>query len=420
MSGRVRYVLKMTLRSRWTLLIGLMTLVVACSGMIHAGAQQRTLAGVNEDIQVIAGLLLAQLLTDRPNQLVAEEMRQLALSGKTPAVRAAAAQGFIFATRFDVTYHIVAFQFVPQAEAAGQMEFAYASAAIPLNSAREFNILSRGAIEGLRLMDDCLTGGDIHVGNYLLECSKYKAFQAVIANEVLSGTLSFLATILNIDCEFLLKRAQTGLAVGPLNPETGQLRHTFVERGPWSGIKMAAARAWVAGVVVKQTRDLCVEQNKETMLSLARQAAQNGQTELLEEIVGLDYQVYNVDGAGVPDKPLAIYTSLVEPRGLTKILAYEALNADDKAAARTELETLAKDPNETLGLSAYLGLALLWADRDEASLSTDSTNGATAAIRRAATRALLAKLGVVQTSGWKALDGNRVCLQKLASGEMCE
>jgi hypothetical protein len=273
------------------------------------------------------------------------------------------------------------------AEGAGQMELAYALASIFLtNGLAFFNFFDRGGNIGFQRIDDCLAGKDITLAfPDPVECSKYKALRAVVATQIAPGAFSFFGPLVGIECPELLQRATDPQAT--------------------SGARLAAARAYVQGVqVFAGVFRPCIETAEgqsevDAFLAAAQQAKANNQQELLQEIVGLDYQLYNdADGA-----PIALYSSFASRRGLAKAL---------EGAPTDQLEALAQDANNPeIGLAAYYELGNRWADKPEAQLRQLMTDGATPAVRRAATKALLIQLG-------RAFDVQ--CLQSLANGQECK
>jgi hypothetical protein len=278
------------------------------------------------------------------------------------------------------------------AEGAGQMELAYALASIFLtNGLAFFNFFDRGGNIGFQRIDDCLAGKDITLAfPDPVECSKYKALRAVVATQIAPGAFSIFGPLADppigpIDCPELLKRATDPQAT--------------------SGARLAAARAYVQGVqafagVFRPCIETAEGQSEvDAFLAAAQQAKANNQQELLQEIVGLDYQLYNdADGA-----PIEIYSSFASQRGLAKAL---------EGAPTDRLEALAQDANNPeIGLAAYYELGNRWADKPEAELRQLMTDGATPAVRRAATKALLIQLG-------RAFDVQ--CLQSLANGQECK
>jgi hypothetical protein len=275
------------------------------------------------------------------------------------------------------------------AEGAGQMELAYALASMFLtNGLAFFNFFDRGGNIGFQRIDDCLAGKDITLAfPDPVECSKYKALRAVVATQIAPGAFSIFGPLADppigpIDCPELLKRATDPQAT--------------------SGARLAAARAYVQGVqVFAGVFGDCIPKDVDTLIAAAKQAKANNQQELLQELVGYDYQLYNdADGA-----PIEIYSSFASRRGLAEALEREGAPTD-------LLEALAQDANNPeIGLAAYYELGNRWADKPEAELRQLMTDGATPAVRRAATKALLIQLG-------RAFDVQ--CLQSLANGQECK
>lgn len=394
-----------------------------------ATAQQaQPIPSANEDVRIVAGLLLAQeLLNIASTTAVAPEgMLKLATepiqdkdpkwdgSGLTAQARAAAgtsglARGelLLLNKAVNATPAItlknpllqragtaqnnmlnLVYKAMIEAEAAGQMELAYALASIYLTNGL-FNFFNRGVDNGLARVESCLSGQDVNLQisdpssgkttEFPVECSKYKALRAVVATEVGPGAYSFLGPLVDIGCTKLYELSTTGKTIG---------------------LRLAAARAYVRGVqLFPGIFAPCIEPGQgqsefDALLAAAQQAKEKGHQELLQEIVGYDYQLYN-DSEG---KPIAIYSSFAERRGLAKTVQ-QAPN----------IESLVQ--NDDIGLAAYYDLGDLWASKPEAELRTLMVNGKTSPERRAATKALLLQLG-------RAFDVQ--CLQSLANGQECK
>ncbi len=414
--------------------IAALGLVTGSAGPLATAQQAQPIPSANDDVRIVAGLLLAQELLDIASRtgVIPEGMVKLATqpiqdrdpkwdgSGLTSPARAAAgttglARGEVLlapATKeFQVTPTTkirnpllqragaaqnnmlnTVYKAMAEAEAAGQMELAYALASIYLTNGL-FNFFNRGVDNGLSRLRSCLEGQDVSLeisdpstgrtATFLVECSKYAALRAVIATEVAPGAYSFLGPLIDLGCNELLE-----LAI-----DAKQL-------GLKAGLKLAAARAYVQGVqVFAGVFGDCIAPDAATLIEAAKQAKANNQRELLEEIVGYDYQVYQ-DAEG---SSIEIYSSLAKQRGLAKAL-------EDADAAT--LEQFAQDTNELeIGLAAWYTLGERWADKPEAELRTLMENGPTPAVRRAATKALLIQLG-------RAFDVQ--CLQNLANGQECK
>jgi len=405
-------------------------LVTAPSGPLATAQQTQPIPSANEDVRIVAGLLLAQELLDIASRtaVTPEGMLKLATqpiqdkdpkwdgSGLTSPARAAAASGLARSEvllanekkEFQVTPAVkiknpllqragtaqnkmlnTVYQAMIEAEKAGQMELAYALASVYLTNGL-FNFFNRGVDNGLERINGCLSGNDVILTisdastgkstDFPVECSKYKALRAVVATEIAPGAYSFLGPLGGIGCGELLTLATDGKQVG---------------------LKLAAARAYVQGVQVFAGvfGDCIVPKDVDTLITAAKQAKANNQQELLQELVGLDYQAYN-DAEGAP---IEIYSSFASRRGLAKAL---------EGAPTDQLEALAQDAgNPEIGLATYYELGNLWADKPEAELRQLMTDGATPAVRRAATKALLIQLG-------RAFDVQ--CLQSLANGQECK
>ncbi len=420
--------------------------IVVGSGLLGGGSlgpavtaqQTQPIPSANDDVRIVAGFLLAQLLIDIASRegVVPEGMYKLAVNpqhsdtawkarvggrGMTAQARAAASSSGLARSEillapapasFTVTPNVsiknpllqragtaqnsmlnLVYKAVIEAEGAGQMEAAYALASSYLTNGL-FNFFNRGADNGLARISSCLAGEDVQLQisdpttgkttEFSVECSKYKALSAVVANEVAPGAYSFLGPLVDIGCEKLF-----GLA-------------TDANQKP--GLKLAAARAYVQGVqVFAGVFQPCIQPSEgqsdiEAFLAAAQQAKANNNQELLQELVGYQYQVYSdAEGAAIE-----IYSSFAKQRGLAKLL---------EDAETAYLEGLAQDTgNPEIGLAAWYELGNRWADRPEAQLRSDM-NGATPAVRRAATKALLIQLGRVF---------DRQCLENLANGQECQ
>lgn len=406
-------------------------LVTGPSGPLATAQQTQPIPSANDDVRIVAGLLLAQELLDIASRTAVTPEGMLTLAtqplpsatppwpgnGLTPKARAAASSSGLARSEVLLAPANKDFQVTPsvkirnpllqragtaqsnmlntirgaaiEAETAGQMELAYALASIYLTNGL-FNYFNRGADNGLARLQACLNGEDIKLEisdpssgrttEFPVECSKYKSFQAVIATEVAPGAYSFLGPLVEIGCDKLLEIATTGKTV-------------------W--LKLAAARAYVQGTqVFPGVFAGCIQPVEEqseadAFLAAAQQAKANNQQELLQEILGFDYQVY--DGA------IEVYSSFSNRRGLARALEGEPTG---------RLEALAQDANNPeIGLAAYYELGNRWADKPEAELRSLMSEGPTPAVRRAATRALLFQLG-------RAFDVQ--CLQSLANGQQCQ
>jgi hypothetical protein len=417
-------------------IISLVVLAAVIGGLVIAGpseyavtAQQaQPIPSANDDVRAVAGLLLAQELLNIASTTAVTPSEMLKLTaapiqgweavggtGLTSQARAAASSSGLARSEVLLAPATAEFQVTPGvkiknpllqragsaqnnmlnsiyeamkiAEEAGQIELAYALASMFLtNGLAFFNFFDRGGNIGFQRIDDCLAGKDITLAfPNPVECSKSKALRAVVATEIAPGAFSFFGPLVGIECPELLKRATDPQAT--------------------SGARLAAARAYVQGVqVFAGVFRLCIEiaegqSEVDAFLAAAQQAKANNQQELLQEIVGLDYQLYNdADGASI-----ALYSSFASRRGLAKAL---------EGAPTDQLEALAQDANNPeIGLAAYYELGNRWADKPEAQLRQLMTDGATPAVRRAATKALLIQLG-------RAFDVQ--CLQSLANGQECK
>ncbi len=422
-------------------IIHLIVLAVVMGGFVIAGpsesavtAQQaQPIPSANDDVRIVAGLLLAQELLNIASTTAVTPAGMLKLAvapiqgweavggtGLTAQARAAASSSGLARSEVLLASAAAEFQATPggkiknpllqragtaqntmlntiykvmtEAEGAGQMELAYALASIYLTNGL-FNFFNRGVIIGLERINNCLAGQDIKLEitdpstgkatEFPVECSKYKALRAVVATEIAPGAYSFFGPLVDIGCNELLKLA--------------------TDANLKSGAKLAAARSYVQGVqVFAGVFQPCIEPSEgqsevDAFLTAAQQAKEQNNPELLQEILGLDYQVYN-DAEGAP---IVLYSSFTNRRGLAKAL--------EGAEASQLEELLARD--EEFGLAAYYPLSERWADKPEAELRQLMTEGATPAVRRAATKALLTQLG-------RAFDVQ--CLQSLANGQECK
>ena len=405
--------------------------VTGPSGSLATAQQAQPIPSANDDVRIVAGLLLAQELLNIASLTAVTPSGMLKLAtqpipdqkwdgtGLTSQARAAASSSGLARSEvllapataeFPVTPNIkiknpllqragaaqnnmlnTIYKAMIEAKGAGQMELAYALASMYLTNGL-FNFFNRGVDNGLERINSCLSGNDVTLTisdpstgkstDFPVDCSQYKALQAVIATEVATGAYSFLGPLVNIGCAQLFEIATTGKTV-------------------W--LRLAAARAYVQGTQTQDSPGVfadCIQpaagqSEAEAFLAAAQQAKQNNQQELLEEIVGYDYQVY---------EGIALYSSFSNRRGL----AAKALEGADLAL----LEQLAQDgENPEIGLAAYYELGDRWADKPEAELRTLMAEGATPAVRRAATKALLLQLG-------RAFDVQ--CLQSLANGQECK
>lgn len=410
-------------------LVGMVIVGPGSSVMVTA-QQAQPIPSANEDVRIVAGFLLAQELLDIASRegVVPEGMLKLATApmegwsavggtGLTAQARAAASSSGLARGEVLLAAANKEFQATPavkiknpllqrpgtaqnnmlntiygtmaEVEKAGQMELAYALASMYLTNGL-FNFFNRGVAVGIERVENCLVGNDIKLEisdpssgrttEFTVECSRYKVLRAVVATEIGPGAYSFLGPLVDIGCPQL---------------------QTLATEGKTVGLKLAAARAYVRGVqLFPGIFAPCIEPGEgqsefDALLAAAQQAKEKNQQELFQEILGLDYQLYN-DGEGVP---IAIYSSFAERRGLAKVVQ-QAPN----------IESLVE--SDDLGLAAYYDLGDLWVNKPEAELRTlMADEKATPAVRRAATKALLSQLG-------RAFDVQ--CLQSLANGQECK
>lgn len=405
-----------------------MVLIGSGASVTVTAQQAQPIPSANDDVRIVAGLLLAQELLNIASLTAVTPSGMIKLAtqpipdqkwdgaGLTPQARAAASSSGLArsevllapaAPDFAVTPTVkiknpllqragtpqntmlnTVYKAMAEAEAAGQLELAYALASIYLTNGL-FNFFNRGVELGLARVNSCLAGEDIKLEitdpstgrstEFPVECSKYKTLQAVVATEIAPGAYSFFGPLADIGCEKLFELAT---------------------RSPNVGLKLATARAYVQGIqVFAGVFDTCIPTTADALIAAAKQAKANNQLELLQELVGLDYQLYS-DGAGAP---VALYSSFANRRGLAKVL---------EEAETALLEQLAQDTdNPEIGLAAYYPLGDRWVNKPEAELRDLMVNGKTPAVRRAATKALLIQLG-------RAFDVQ--CLQNLANGQECK
>jgi hypothetical protein len=397
--------------------------------------QAQPIPSANDDVRIVAGLLLAQELLNiaSTTAVTPEGMLKLATrpiqeqdpkwdgSGLTSQARAAAGSSSLARSELLLAPANKEFQVTPtkkiknpllqragtaqnnalkdvyeamkEAEQAGQMELAYALASAYLtNGLFNNSFFGRGVANAIELIESCLAGNNIklqisdpssgRITEFDAECSKYKALQAVVATEIAPGAYSFLGPLVDVGCDKIFEVATNGKAVG---------------------LRLAAARAYVQGVqLFAGVFDPCIKPGEgqsevDALLDAARKAKASNHQELLEEIVGYDYQVY--------DGVIELYSSLANRRGLAKAL---------EGASVETLEQLAQDSqNPEIGLAAYYELGTVhWVNKPEEELRTLMANDqATPAVRRAATLGLLLQLG-------RAFDVQ--CLQNLANGQECQ
>lgn len=414
-------------------LVGMVIIGSGSSVMVTA-QQAQPIPSANEDVRIVAGLLLAQELINITSKeaVVLGGMLKLAAApmpgwdvvggtGLTSQSRAAASSSGLArsevllapaAPEFQVTPAVkiknpllqragtaqntmltTIHRVIAEAEAAGQMELAYTLASIYLTNGL-LNFFNRGVAIGLERIENCLAGKDITLeitdpgtgrsAIFPVECSKSKALRAVVAAEIAPGAYSFFGPLADIGCEQLLELATDAKQLG--------LK---------AGMKLATARAYVQGVqIFAGVFGDCIPADVDALIAAAKQAKENQHQELLQELVGYDYQLYNdADGS-----PIAMYSSFTKRRGLAKLF---------EDAETSLLEQLAQDANTPeIGLAAYYALGDRWADKPEAELrALMADENATPAVRRAATKALLLQLG-------RAFDVQ--CLQNLANGQECK
>lgn len=343
-------------------------------------------SGANEDIQLVAGAALVGILSPPfgfPDGVIKFDKipgtpgdeTGLIVSGRTSYARAAGSDIAVGKTLndwipprgIDAAKTRAIYARLTKAENDGKMELAYMLARVYV-FLRKADLVGRGLQEALRLSDECLLGKDLVIGGFAFECGKYTALRLAMATEFQAGFFRFFGNLAGISCEDLLKRAETGATVG---------------------IRLAAARAYVSGMVVPPGVELkCIEPyNKDSLLKLIRGAKS---AELRAEAAGDVWMVFN------EGKAIEFYSS---PRGLAALLL-ETSDADEK---------LLDDPLPEVRQAAWMAIGLSWAkSKSRAANWGEATKGKNEARRRAGAFAYFFPRG---------LDQFRTVMEPLAQGD---
>ncbi len=351
-------------------------------------------SGANEDIQLVAGAALAVAAppfsgilsppVGYPDGIIQYgkipgtpgDETGLIVSGKTSFARAAGSDIAVGKTLndwipprgIDAAKARAIYARLIKAENDGKMELAYLLARFYVVYVLKADLSGRGLAEAIRLSDECLLGKDLVIGGFASECGKYTALRLAMATEFQSGFFRFFGSLAEVSCEDLLKRAETGAT---------------------PGIRLAAARAYVAGRIVPPGVELkCIEPyTKASLLKLIRETKS---AELRAEAAGDVWMVFN-DG-----KAIGAYMS---PRGLAALLL-ETGDADEK---------LLDDPLPEVRQAAWLAVGQAWAkSKSRAVAWGEATKGKTEARRRAGAFAYFFPRG---------LDQFRTVMEPLAQGD---
>jgi len=343
-------------------------------------------SGANEDIQLAAGWALVGVLSPPfgyPDRIIKYgkipgtpgDEEGLIVFGKTVYARAAGSDiavgktlnDWIRPRGIDAAKTRAIYARLTDAETKGKMELAYMLARIYIFLFKA-SLVGRGLAEAIRLSDECLLGKDIVLDGSPFECSKYTSLRLAMANEFQAGFFSFFGYLAEISCEDLLKRAETGTT---------------------PGIRLAAARAYVAGQVVPPgIGRKCLEPyNKASLLKLAREGKS---AELRAEAAGDPWMVFT------EGKSIGVYLA---PRGLAALLI-ETGDADEK---------LLDDPAPEVRHSAWLAVGMAWAkSKSRAANWDEATKGKTEARKRAGAFAYFFPRGLEQF---------RALMEPLAQGD---
>lgn len=342
-------------------------------------------SGANEDIQLVAGAALVSILSPPfgfPDKIIKYgkipgtpgDEEGLIVFGKTSFARAAASDIAVGKTLndwipprgIDAAKTRAIYARLTKAENEGKMELAYMLARVYVFLLKA-DLVGRGLTEAIRLSDECLQGKDLVIGGFAFECGKYTAPRLAMATEFQPGFFRFFGSLAEVSCEDLLKRAETGTT---------------------AGMRLAAARAYVAGLVVPPGLERkCLEPyNKESLLKLIRGAKS---AELRTEAAGDVWMVFN------EGKAIGVYSS---PRGLAALLL-ETGDADEK---------LLDDPLPEVRQAAWMATGLSWAKSKSRSAAwSEATKGKNEARRRAGAFAYFFPRG---------LDQFRTVMEPLAQG----
>lgn len=342
-------------------------------------------SGANEDIQLVAGAALVSILSPPvgfPDEIIKYgkipgtpgDEEGLIVSGKTSFARAAGSDIAVGKTLndwipprgVDAAKMRVIYARLTKAENDGKIELAYMLARVYIFFLKA-DLAGRGLAEAIRLSDECLQGKDLVIGGFAFECGRYTVLRLAMATEFQPGFFRFFGNLAEISCEGLLKRAETGAT---------------------AGMRLAAARAYVAGMVVPPGLERkCIEPyNKDSLLKLIRGTKS---AELRAEAAGDVWMVFN------EGKAIGVYSS---PRGLAALLL-ETGDADEK---------LLDDPLPEVRQAAWMAVGLSWAkSRSRAANWGEATKGKNEARRRAGAFAYFFPRG---------LDQFRTVMEPLAQG----
>jgi hypothetical protein len=343
-------------------------------------------SGANEDIQLVAGAALVGILSPPfgfPDGIIKYgkipgtpgDEEGLIVSGKTSFARAAGSDIAVGKTLddwipprgIDAAKTRAIYARLTKAESDGKMELAYMLARVYIFLLKA-DLVGRGLAEAIRLSDECLLGKDLVIGGFAFECSKYTALRLAMATEFQPGFFRFFGNLAGVSCEDLRKRAETGTT---------------------AGIRLAAARAYVAGVVVPPgLESKCLDPyNKASLLKLIREAKS---AELRAEAAGDIWMAFN------GGKAIGFYSS---PRGLAALLV-ETGDADEK---------LLDDSLPEVRQAAWMAVGLSWAKaKSRAASWGEATKGKTEARRRAGAFAYFFPRGLEQF---------RALMEPLAQGD---
>lgn len=380
------------------------------SGVVTGGKAEHaeTPGGVNADIQLVAANALNSdnvllLNFGFPDGVITlgkapGDETGLIVTGEAPAARAAGSDigwgkiindltppaGVTAAKARDIYARMV------KAETDGKMELAYTLAraymvSAPLTGAFTERGLT-GREGGLARSDQCLTGGDLVLRGLPFECSKYRSLRAAVATDFQPGFLTFFGNLAGVTCDQLRNRAETAV---------------------WAGVRLAAARAYVAGMVVPPgIRQPCLSPyNKDTLLKLAREAKS---AELRAEAAG--DMLGQFPELPESDRPAAVrgptVTILSKPRGLQALLCgIDDFNRECRAVDPDE--KLLDDANPNIRAAAWLAVGRAWASKSRASNWGQATTGKNEAYKRA---------GAYAYAYPRGLDQFRTIMEPLARG----
>ena len=350
-------------------------------------------SGANEDIQLVAGAALVGILSPPfgfPDGIIKYKIpgtpgdeEGLIVSGKTPYARAAGSDIAVGKTLndwipprgIDAAKTRAIYARLTKAENDGKMELAYMLARVYVFLLKA-DLVGRGLAEAIRLSDECLQGKSLVLGGFAFECDKYTVLRLAMATEFQAGFFRFFGSLAEVSCEDLLKRAETGATVG---------------------IRLAAARAYVSGLVVPPGLERkCIEPyTKDNLLRVIRGGKS---AELRAEAAGDVWGVFN------EGKAIGFYSS---PRGLAALLL-ETGDADER---------LLDDPLPEVRQAAWMAVGLSWGKaKSRAANWGEATKGKNEARRRAGAFAYFFPRGLDQfrTVMEPLAQGNKVSVDKYA------